>query len=188
MAVHLCMERMMSYEQKPRPDEYAPFYSGYIGRVPEGDIIAILATQVEDTLTLFRDLSENQALLAYAPGKWTIKEVIGHMCDTERIISCRALRFARNDATPLPGFDENHYVPHAGSNQRALASLVAELAAVRRATVALFAGLPAEAWTRTGEANQNRVSVRAVAHIIAGHELHHRAIISERYLGNPVAP
>jgi len=176
----------MSYEQRPADNEFAPFYKGYVARVPEGDIIAILATQIEDTVMLFRELSDEQALRAYAPGKWTIKEVIGHMSDAERIMSCRALRFARNDATPLPGFDENEYVPAAQSNQRPLPSLLAELTAVRRATVALFAGLPLDAWTRSGAANQNNVSVRALANIIAGHELHHRSIVSERYLGAPL--
>jgi uncharacterized damage-inducible protein DinB len=177
----------MSYEQKPGSNEYAEYYGRYIARVPEGDIIAILATQIPDTIAMLRELGEEQALRAYAPGKWTIKEVIGHMCDAERIFSYRALRFARNDATELPGFDENEYVPQAGSNQRPLASLLAEFAAVRSATVALFAGLPADAWTRTGSANGQAVSVRAIANILAGHELHHRAIITERYLGLPAS-
>ena len=177
----------MSYEQKPAEGEYNPYYERYIARVPEGDIVAILATQIEDSLAMFRELTEEQALHAYAPGKWTIKEVIGHLADTERIMSYRALRFARNDTTPVPGFDENSYVPAARSNQRPLASLVAEFAAVRRATVALLAGLPADGWTRRGAANQHEISVRALAQVIAGHELHHRGIIAERYLAEPVS-
>lgn len=172
----------MAYDQQPGRDEYSEYYHKYVARVPEGDVVAILATQIEDTITLLRNRTEEQALSAYAPGKWTIKEVIGHLSDVERVMSYRALRFARADATPLPGFDENTYAPAGEFNNRPLASLLAELAAARRATVALFAGLPDDAWTRSGPANNVSVSVRALAWIIAGHELHHRAILAERYM------
>jgi len=172
----------MSYEQRPQPGEYLEYYHKYIERVPAGDIVAILATQMDDTITLLRNRTEEQALRTYAPGKWTMKEVIGHIADAERVFAYRALRIARGDATPLEGFDENAYTPAGRFDERPLASLLAELAAVRRATVALLAGLPQDAWTRTGTANNAAVSVRALAWIIAGHEVHHRGILQERYM------
>jgi hypothetical protein len=175
----------MAYAQRPAPNEYLEYYHKYISRVPEGDIVAILVTQLEDTLTLLRDVSDERALHAYAPGKWTIKEVIGHMSDVERVMSYRALRFARADQAFLQGFDENGWVPAGEFNQRPIASLIAELASVRRGTISLFAGLPANAWTRTGNANNAQVSVRGLAWIIAGHELHHRELIATRYLAAP---
>jgi uncharacterized damage-inducible protein DinB len=176
----------MAHEQRPAQDEYAPYYGGYVALVPAGDIVAILATQLDDTLALLRELSDDQALHRYEPGKWSIKEVIGHVIDAERIFGCRALRFARGDTAPLPGFAENAYVPAGAFDGRPLASLLAELAAVRRATVALLAGLPADAWARGGTASNSRVSVRGLAWIIAGHELHHRDILAARYLAPAV--
>lgn len=172
----------MAYTQRPAPNELNEYYHRYIARVPQGDIIAILATQLDDTLALLRDVSDERALHAYAPDKWSIKEVIGHMADVERVLGYRALRFARGDDTPLAGFDETAYTPEARSNDRPLASLLAELTAVRRATLALFAGLPPQGWTRSGTANRSPVTVRALAWIIAGHELHHRELLATRYL------
>jgi uncharacterized damage-inducible protein DinB len=173
----------MSYDSRPPHTEYAEWYARYVALVPDGDIVAILATQLHDTYALLRELTDEQARLAYAAGKWSIKEVIGHIADAERVFATRALCFARGDATPLPGFDENAYVPAGSFDDRPLASLLAELSAVRGATVSLFAGLPSQAWERSGTASDNRVSVRALAWITAGHELHHREILSERYLG-----
>ena len=172
----------MAYAQRPAHDELSPYYHRYIERVPDGDIVAILATQIDDTLALLRDVDDARALFAYAPGKWSIKEVVGHMTDVERVMSYRALRFARGDDTPLAGFDENAYTPEGCFNDRPLASLTAELASVRRATVGLLAGLPRDAWTRSGTANRSPVTVRAIAWIIAGHELHHRQLLADRYL------
>jgi hypothetical protein len=177
----------MAYEQRPGAGDYIEYYGKYVARVPEGDIVAILATQVEDTVTLLRNRTEEQALGAYAPGKWTMKEVIGHLIDVERVMSYRALLIARGDTTPLAGFDENTYVPAGQFNQRALASLLSEFTAVRRATVAQLAGLPEDAWLRAGTANDAAVTVRGIAWIIAGHELHHRALLVERYMAEPVA-
>jgi uncharacterized damage-inducible protein DinB len=176
----------MSYEQAPHSSEYAPYYAGYVARVPAGDIVAILATQVDDTLALLRELTDAQSHGRYAPGKWSVREVIGHVIDAERVFAYRAMRIARGDTTALPGFDENAYVPAGRFDERPLASLLAELAAVRRSTVALLAGLPAEAWTRTGTASGTAVSVRGIAWIMAGHELHHREIIVSRYLAAPL--
>ena len=171
----------MTAMDRPRPDEHSSYYARYIERVPAGSILDVLRTQLSGTVAPLQNLDENAAGYAYAPGKWTIREVVGHIIDTERVMGHRALRFARGDQTPLPGFDENAYVPAAESNSRAIADLLAELATVRAATIALFGGLPANAWTRTGTANGAVCSVRALAYIIAGHELHHRALLGERY-------
>jgi hypothetical protein len=167
--------------QRPAPDEYPPSEAGYIARVPDGDVIAILDTQVDETLALLRHVPEEVADVGYAPGKWTVKEAVGHMADTERIMAYRALCIARGDTTPLPGYDQDAYVPPGEFNRRSLANLLAELAAVRRATVALFAGLTPQAWTRMGTANDHAHSVRAFAYTIAGHELHHQELFRERY-------
>jgi hypothetical protein len=172
----------MPYEYRPSSDEYPPYYAPYVDGVPEGDIVAILATQLHDTFALLRELNDAQAMHAYADGKWTIKEVVAHLADAERIFAIRVLRFARGDATTLPLFDENNYVPAGMFNARPLPSLLAELAAVRGATVALIAGLPESAWERRGMVSDQTISVRALAWIIAGHELHHRDILSSRYL------
>jgi len=166
---------------RPGPDEYAPFYAGYVARVPAGGLVELLARQVVDTRRLLDGLSSTEAEYAYAPGKWTIKEVVGHVADGERVFAYRALRFARGDATELPGFDENRYVPAGRFGDRSLGDLLDELGAVRDATVRLLAGLPAEAWERRGVASGSEVSVRALACVIAGHELHHRSILEERY-------
>ena len=172
----------MPYDRRPDPGEYNAYYDRYVALVPGGDIIALLTVQLDDTVALLRDLSEDQALHAYAPGKWTVKEVIGHVMDAERVFMHRALRFGRGDETALPPFDENTYTPAGEFNARPLASLISELTTVRRATVALLAGLPADAWQRRGTASGFRVSVRGLAWITAGHELHHRQILTQRYL------
>jgi len=167
----------------PRPPaaEYAPYYARYIDKVPEGDLLRTLENQARETQALLAGLSDAKALHRYAPGKWSIKEVIGHVTDTERVFSYRALRFARADATALPGFDENAWVPAGRFEARSLKDLAAELDAVRRATIALFRGLDAAALARRGTASDNAVSVRAIAWIIAGHERHHVALLHERY-------
>lgn len=172
----------MPYDTRPDPGEYNNYYDKYVALVPAGDIIALLTVQLDDTVALLRDLSEEQALHAYAPGKWTIKEVIGHVMDAERVFMHRAMRFGRGDETPLPSFDENRYTPAGEFNARPLASLISELTTVRRASVALLAGLPAGAWERRGMASGFPVSVRGLAWIAAGHELHHRQILMQRYL------
>ena len=167
----------------PRPvaAEYAPYYGRYIDKVPDGDLLRTLEDQGRETQAVLAGLSEAKALYRYAPGKWSVKEVVGHVTDTERVYSYRALRFARGDATALPGFDENAWVPAGSFDARSLADLAAELDAVRRATLALFRGLDAAALARRGTASDNAVSVRAIAWIIAGHERHHVALLHERY-------
>ncbi|MBX6366270.1 MAG: DinB family protein [Gemmatimonadetes bacterium] len=170
------------YRERPAAGEYNAFYARYVERVPEGDILELLRTQVEETAKLLLSAPAARHDWAYAPGKWTLKEVVGHICDTERVMTYRALRAARADATPLASFDENAWVPQGAFGERTMESLVAELVAVRQATLALFSGLPAAAWTRVVVASGHPVSVRALAWIVAGHELHHRAGIQERYL------
>lgn len=172
---------MPDYDTRPAPDEYAPFYANYIALVPEGGVIAQLERQATEFARLLESIPEDRADHAYAPGKWTIKEVVGHLTDAERVFAYRALRFARGDATPLAPFDEDAYVPAAAFGARTLADLSQEFQAVRNATVALFRGLPTEAWTRRGIASGHEVSVRALAWIAAGHELHHRKVLIERY-------
>ena len=169
--------------QRPAPGEYNEYYGKYIARVPTGDIAALLRDQIGDTRAVLSSVKPGEADKGYAPGKWTVKEVVGHLCDTERVMSYRAMRIARADKTDLPGFDENEYVPAGSFGERDLASLVEELATVRNATIALLRGLPHEAWPRRGSANGSEVSVRALAAIIAGHELHHRELLETRYLG-----
>jgi len=168
----------------PRPDatEYAPFYGTYVGKVPDGDLLELLERQRRETQNLLAGLSDTQALHRYAPGKWSIKEVVGHLMDSERVFCYRALRFARADEKPLQGFDDKAWVPAGSFDARPLADLAAELDAVRRATIALFGGFDAAALARKGTANNNEVTVRALAWIVAGHERHHVAILRERYL------
>lgn len=171
--------------ERPSRDEFTQYYRTYIDLVPEGNLENILLTQLEETRRLLGTISEEQAHYRYEAGKWTLKEVVGHIADTERIMSYRLLRIARGDTLPLAGYDDIEYVKEAMFPVRKLADLVEEYAAVRQATIALVRGIPYQAWTRTGVANNSRLSARAIAYIIAGHELHHRNIIEERYLAKP---
>ena len=168
---------------RPNADEFAPFYAGYLQQVPDGDVVEALIGGAEIAAALLHDVQEEVASKEYAPGKWTLKEVVQHLADAERIFAYRALRIGRGDATDLPGWDENVYAPASGANERSLESLLDELESVRESTVTLFEGLPEAAWTRSGLANGQKVSVRAIAWIAAGHLLHHLEIIQERYLG-----
>jgi hypothetical protein len=166
----------------PTPDEYDPYYAGYINRIARGqDVLTVLEQQLGSTPALFQGMEQSRGNYRYAPGKWSIKEVIGHLADTERIMSDRALRIGRGDTTPLPGFDENAYVPAMEADARPLEDVVTEWSAVRRATLALFRGLPPAAWVRRGVANGATVSVRALAFIVAGHERHHLETLRNRY-------
>lgn len=166
---------------RPARGEYDEYYATYVGKVPDGDVVETLAQQVAKTVQPLRGLDEARAEHAYAAGKWTVKEVIGHIADAERVFAQRAFRFARGDQTPLPSFDENAYVPSGEFNRRTLEDLLDELIAVRAATVALFRHLPDAAWMRKGTASGASISVRALAWIAAGHELHHRGLLEERY-------
>jgi hypothetical protein len=165
---------------RPQPSEYSPFYAGYVSSVPDGDLIAIL--ERDETRALLGGLSDEVARQRYAPGKWSVKEVVGHIADTERVMSYRALRFGRGDPTPLAGFEQEDFVRGASWDEIPLATLLDDLAAVRRATLSLFRGFSEAALARQGTANATPVTVRALAAIIAGHERHHLRIVRERYL------
>ncbi|MFZ0912334.1 MAG: DinB family protein [Candidatus Korobacteraceae bacterium] len=158
-----------------RPDstEYAEFYKNYIARVPEGPVLDFLARQLGDYKKLLVGVSDKAASAAPAPGKWSIKQVLGHLCDAERVQAYRALRFARGDPKELQGFEQDDYVREAQSNSRSLDDLLAEFESIRKATIALFGSLPPEAEMRAGIANGNEVTVRALAYIAAGHTQHH---------------
>lgn len=167
---------------RPAESEYAPYYGKYIALVPEGDVVATLASQLENTLALLGGITEERGNFRYADGKWSIKELIGHVSDTERVFGYRLLCFARNDQTPLPGFEQDGFVSNADFGAYRLSELAEEFAHVRRANLLLLRHLPPDAWLRSGEASGFQVSVRALAHIIAGHEAHHMQILRERYL------
>src|SRR5215207_7423989 len=170
-----------SFRARPETTEYAPFYHGYIQSVPEGDVVELLRTGGRELLDAIGRIPEERGGHRYGPDKWTIREVAGHLIDAERIFTYRALRIARRDQTLLPGFDENEYVRTAGSDQRALADLTRELAAVRESTVLLFESFPDEVWARMGNANGKPMSVRALAYVVAGHPMHHLRLLRERY-------
>jgi hypothetical protein len=167
---------------RPAADEHIEYYGKYIALVREADAIAALRAEVDDTLALLRTIPEAQGSQRYAPGKWSIRQVVAHLIDDERVFAYRALRFARADETPVPGFDEVTYAESAGADQRTLRSLVDEYESLRRADIAMFEGLPEAAWVRRGSANGNAISVRALAFIIAGHGRHHAGLLRERYL------
>jgi uncharacterized protein (TIGR03083 family) len=167
----------------PRPagDAYAPYFQRYIDAVADARIGAQLAAQREHLTRLLAPLDEVRAAHRYAPGKWSVREVVGHVSDTERIFAYRLLRIARGDATPLPGFDENDYVAHGAFDDRPMAELVDEFRAVRTATMALVTGLPAAAWGRRGTASERAVSTAALAWMLVGHVAHHVRLLHERY-------
>ena len=168
-------------QTRPNTDEYAPYYQKYVDRVPAGDLLTLLARQGEETAALLGKVKEQDAGHRYAPDKWSIREVVGHVTDAERVFAYRALRFARGDEGALLSFDEKAFVAGGGFDRRTLADLVAELRAVRQATLALLRSLDETAWARGGTASDKHVTVRALGHIIAGHEAHHVAILKERY-------
>ncbi len=167
--------------KRPDPAEYAEFYANYISKVPGTDVLGVLESQRLQMLQLFGGRSERDGSFRYAPGKWTVKEVLGHITDTERIFTYRALRIARGDQTPLPGFEQDDFVKNGAFSKRTLAGLAEEFALVRSASLALFRSFPEEAWPRRGVASEKEVTVRALAFITAGHQMHHRIILEERY-------
>jgi hypothetical protein len=166
---------------RPQPGEYAPYYDRYISLVPGDNILDVLDEERRKFVLLLSGRSEADGNFRYAPDKWTVKELLGHINDGERIFAYRALRIARGDQTPIEGFEQDDYVRNARFDRCSLEDLVEDYIAVRRATLSLFRNLDPEAWTRRGIANNNEVSVRAIAYSIAGHNLHHRSILEERY-------
>jgi hypothetical protein len=166
---------------RPEPGEFAPYYERYISLVSETDVLGTLDAQRRQTLLLLSGRDDSDGEYRYAPGKWSAKEVLGHMCDTERVFAYRALRIARGDQTPLAGFEQDDYVKNGPFAKAPMEEIIEDYIAVRRASITLFRNLDEAAWVRRGVANNNEVSVRALAYIIAGHELHHRRILEEKY-------
>jgi hypothetical protein len=169
---------------RPESGEYAPYYDRYISLVKGNDIVGILESQRRQMMLLLSGRDEADGDFRYAPEKWTVKEVLGHVCDCERIFAYRALRIARGDRTPMEGFEQDDYIKNGPFSQRPLPEIIDDYLAIRRATLTLFRNLQEEAWTRRGIANNNEVSVRAIAYTIAGHELHHRRILEEKYFAS----
>ena len=163
-------------------NEYAPFYSNYIKALGEADLREVLKSSLLDLTTTIENLSEEKLNYRYADGKWTIKELIQHITDAERILSYRALRFSRNDATDLPGFDEDWYVDNSNGNDRSIEELLEEFKHVRKATLSLFKSFSTEMLAKTGSSNGSDMTVRALGFIIAGHQTHHLKIIKEKYI------
>ncbi len=168
-------------QNRPQASEYAPYYEKYVAMVPDGEIVETLEAQLSETKLLLARLSEKEAEFRYAERKWSVKEVLGHMSDQERVFAYRLLRIARGDRTPLAGFDQDDYVKTGNFAARPLAELLEEFTVVRRATIALVRSLDEAAWLRRGVANQKEISVRAQVFLIAGHERHHRVVLQERY-------
>jgi len=163
------------------PDEAAPFYGEFLSAFPDGRVGMHLEAQASELAGLCTGLSESGAMFQYASGKWTIKEVIGHLLDTERVFAYRLLRISRGDPTELPAFDEKSYVPAGQFNRRGIAELVSEFRLQRASTLALVNGVPPSAWTRQSTANGFRTSARALVYIILGHTAHHLVVLRERY-------
>jgi hypothetical protein len=166
---------------RPEPGEYAPYYDRYISLISGTDILGTLDAQRRQTMLLLSGRDESEGDFRYAPDKWSAKEVLGHVCDTERIFAYRALRIARADQTPMEGFEQDDYVKNGPFGRAPLAEIIEDYIAVRRATLTLLRNLDEEAWGRRGVASKYEVTVRALAYMIAGHELHHRRILEEKY-------
>lgn len=167
---------------RPDRDEYAEYYGMYVDQVPDGDVLETLSGQMEETQRLLASIDEGRAGHRYEPGKWSTKEVVGHVLDIERVFSTRALAFARGDGGAWPGVDQDDYVAAANFDRRTLADLARELGQVRAATLSLFRSLDGEQGLRRGTASGCEFSARAVAWILAGHERHHAKVLQERYL------
>lgn len=167
---------------RPLPDEYSAGLAPYIAQAPEGDVLALLKAQLGEVTALYAGLSEAQAAYRYAPGKWSLKDLLQHLSDGERIFSYRCLRIGRGDATPLPGWEENDYAVTAKADDRATADLVADFQATRLASLELFRSLPEDAWALKGTSNGRTLSARSLPFVCLGHAAHHLAVIRERYL------
>ena len=169
----------------PAPDEYAEFYAGYVQRAQaRGDVLAALPLQIEEIRSALGNLSDKQALFRDAPREWSIKEVMGHLNDVERVFSYRLLRISRNDATPLPGFEQDDYVREAGFDGYSLQDLIQEFELLRRANILAIGNMKDDAMLYLGTASGYPVSARALVHMLVGHVDHHMASLNEKYLPN----
>ena len=166
---------------RPKLEEYAPYFEKYISKVPDGDILEILENQCSETLDLLESVPEEKQKSSYAPGKWTLRESLAHLIDTERIFAYRLLRISRNDKTPLPGFEQDDFVSNSDSNNREWEDLLEDYESVRMATLSLVRQINGDWWDRTGNSSGHELSARAAAFIIAGHERHHLQIFREQY-------
>lgn len=175
------MSKIVTSFGRPQPGEYYEYYDRYISLVPSDDIVGVLEKQAVETVALLKS-ADAKADFRYAPGKWSVKEVLGHVNDTERIMTYRALRISRGDKTPIEGYEQDDYIRNGNFGRRTLPDLVAEFADIRKATLAFVRHLDAEAGVRRGTANKFEISARALPYIIAGHELHHRRTLLDRYL------
>ncbi len=167
---------------RPEPSEYFEYYGRYVNLVPEGDIISVLESELQRTLDMLEGVPEELEEYKYQPGKWSVREVIGHVIDAERVFQNRAFHFARRDPAPLPSMEENDYARVSNAGQRPLQELAQEFEAVRRSSIALFRSFDDEVALRRGTASGNEFSVRSTAYIMAGHEIHHRSVLENRYL------
>jgi len=165
----------------PQPNEYAPHYGKYVSLVSGNDVLTALETQARETAAFLSARSEADGDFRYSPDKWSVKQLLGHVNDTERVFAYRALRIARADQTPMEGFEQDDYVRNGPFADCLLSDLIEDFGRVRQATLSLFRNLDTAAWVRRGLANSSEVSVRGIAYIIAGHELHHRRILQEKY-------
>ncbi len=169
---------------RPNVTDYATFYETYVSLVPEDDVLQAMKSQTDELFPFLRGITEQVACLRHPPYTWSVKEVIGHLIDAERVFAYRALRFARNDATPLAGFDENNYMQAAEFDRYLFRDLAEEFESLRRSNLLFFNNLPATAWSRIGVASENKVTVNALAYIIVGHVRHHTAILRKRLSGD----
>ena len=170
---------------RPRADEHAPYYGLYISQAPEGDILEAMARLVDETQQLLAPLTDEEQTFRYQAGKWSPREIIGHLIDTEWTFTYRAIFFARADPATLPPFDQDLWSRTADAHERPMADLLHEFSAIRKATIATFRSFRHEDWVRRGTANHCEFTVRAMPFILAGHELHHRKVLVERYLNQP---
>ena len=161
--------------------DYAPAFAGYVSLVPEEDVVSVIEQQSSETQKLIASLDEGRAMYRYAEGKWSVKEVIGHLTDAERVFGYRALCISRGDKNSLPGFDENEYMRNANFDDWRVGDLAESYALTRRANIVMFRNLREDVWDRRGVANNNEITVRALAYVIAGHERHHLKVLRERY-------
>jgi hypothetical protein len=178
---------MPSHLPRPSPGDAAPYYFGYIDLVPQGDVLAILASGVAETRRALAGVDPERETFRYAPGKWSIREVIGHIVDAERVFGNRAFHIGRGDAAPLPSMEQDDYVATAGADRRPLEALLDELDLARRSHLRMFEGFDSRAWERIGTAAEKPFRARVFPFILAGHEIHHRRVLAERYLAKDSA-